>query len=191
MSEHDIPIVDPTIDYTQVPPIHQKRTITFINQFIIHTVTFLNKFALSCEEKLFEFENKLQRVEASLEILESQLSSIPGLQNESQSSMHLSNPTNLDEKIEQETEATKQIVSNNVDETDKNEPIEPPLEEKSEDIKMQPVCEDPLYKKYFKFISIGVPKPAVKLKMQQDGLDPSLLDTPKLLVPVKSGATDD
>lgn len=57
--------------YCQVPPINQKRTISFINHFIVHTVTFLNKFTLSCEERLLEFEYKLQRIEASLEILES------------------------------------------------------------------------------------------------------------------------
>lgn len=37
----------------------------------MHTVTFLNKFTLSCEERLLQFEYKLQRIEASLEILES------------------------------------------------------------------------------------------------------------------------
>lgn len=77
MNDYKIPIIEPTIDYTKVPPINQKRTIAFINHFIGHTVTFLNKFALSCEERLFEFENKLQRIEASLEILESWLSSVP------------------------------------------------------------------------------------------------------------------
>jgi WASH complex subunit CCDC53 len=38
------------------------------------------------------------------------------------------------------------------------------------------VGDDPMYKKYFKMLRIGVHKGQVKLKMQSDGLDPSILD---------------
>ena len=40
----------------------------------MNTVSFLNHFAQSCESRLMEFEYKLQEVEASLLILESQVS---------------------------------------------------------------------------------------------------------------------
>ncbi|XP_076252552.1 coiled-coil domain containing 53 [Rhynchophorus ferrugineus] len=67
------------VDYTQILPIQQKRTIAFINHFITNTVSFLNTFAQSCESRFMEFEYKIQKLEASLLILEAQLSSIPGL----------------------------------------------------------------------------------------------------------------
>lgn len=38
------------------------------------------------------------------------------------------------------------------------------------------VNKDPRYEKYFKMIHFGVPKQAVKLKMEQEGLDASVLE---------------
>lgn len=37
-------------------------------------------------------------------------------------------------------------------------------------------CEDIRYKKYFKMIQFGVPASAVKLKMDAEGIDPTLLE---------------
>ncbi|KAI4494744.1 hypothetical protein M0804_000945 [Polistes exclamans] len=167
MNDYKMPIIEPTIDYTKVPPINQKRTISFINHFIIHTVTFLNKFALSCEEKLFEFENKLQKVEASLAILESRLSSIPDLQ---------PNTKVETDKIKENNE----IKSENVKVTKIDEPdnIE---ENKSigDESPPQKVERDPRYDRYFKLIHLGAQKEEVKLRAQREGLDPSVLDEPQ------------
>ena len=38
------------------------------------------------------------------------------------------------------------------------------------------VSEHPLYAKYFKMIKVGLPKEAIKAKMQQEGANPSFLD---------------
>ncbi|XP_076239640.1 coiled-coil domain containing 53 isoform X2 [Calliopsis andreniformis] len=163
MNDYKIPIIEPTIDYTKVPAINQKRTISFINHFIVHTVTFLNKFALSCEERLFEFENKLQRIEASLEILESWLSSVPVLEQDTQDAKEP--PESQDNKKEEEN-VSKINESNTA------------LQECSESIQTdeKPANKDPRYEKYFKMVHFGVPKEAVKLKMEQEGLDSSILD---------------
>lgn len=37
-------------------------------------------------------------------------------------------------------------------------------------------CEDLRYKKYFKMVQFGVPAPAVKLKMEADGFNSSILE---------------
>ncbi|XP_020287945.1 WASH complex subunit CCDC53 isoform X2 [Pseudomyrmex gracilis] len=164
MSDYKIPIIEPTIDYAKVPPINQKRTVSFINHFITHTVTFLNKFALSCEERLFEFENKLQKLEASLEILESRLSSIPGLDQEKDKETN-----NADENSATKLEDAE--VSK-VEQSD-NDEVEPPKEEEKN---VQSADKDPRYEKYFRMLHFGVPKQAVKLKMEQEGLDASILE---------------
>ncbi|KAG5315436.1 WASC3 protein, partial [Acromyrmex insinuator] len=169
MSDYKIPLIEPTIDYAKVPPINQKRTVSFINHFITHTVTFLNKFALSCEERLFDFENKLQKLEASLEILESRLSSIPGLEQEHKESNNVN-----------EDNTSKLIEIRKVDEPDNSE-IEEPKDEQKE---IQSAAKDPRYEKYFKMLHFGVPKQAVKLKMEQEGLDASILSNPQQVVSV-------
>ncbi|KAM0732265.1 WASH complex subunit 3 [Formica fusca] len=166
MSDYKMPIIEPTIDYTKVPPINQKRTVSFINHFITHTVTFLNKFALCCEERLFEFENKLQKLEASLEILESRLSSIPGLEQE-----HRKESDSFNENDKNKLE---EVEVRKVDEPDNSE-----VDPKDEETEVQSAAKDPRYEKYFKMLHFGVPKEGVKLKMKQEGLDTSILDIPQ------------
>ncbi|EFN89048.1 Coiled-coil domain-containing protein 53, partial [Harpegnathos saltator] len=146
-----------------VPPINQKRTVSFINHFITHTVTFLNKFALSCEERLYEFENKLQKLEASLEVLESRLSSIPGLEQEYHKQ--------LDNVNENNTSKSEEVEIHKANEIDNSE-----IESKDEEKDKHTTNKDPRYEKYFKMIHFGVPKQAVKLKMEQEGLDASILE---------------
>ncbi|XP_046417912.1 WASH complex subunit 3 isoform X1 [Neodiprion fabricii] len=174
MNDYGIPMIEPTVDFTKVPPIHQKRTITFVNHFIVHTVTFLNKFALSCEEKLFEFENKLQKVEASLGILESRLASIP----------EIDFPTKTESSPITESSDQKQKTVEQ-DQTNEIEAVKAELiDERSEISNTQPISKDPRYAKFFKMLQFGVPAQAVKLKMKQEGLDPLLLDNPDQLVPI-------
>lgn len=171
MNDYKVPIIEPTIDYTKVPPINHKRIISFINHFIIHTVTFLNKFALSCEEKLFEFENKLQRVEASLAILESRLSSIPDLQQSTQVQK---------ENSDDNTKENNEIKSENVEVSKIDEPDNvggsKPISNEPETGQVE---RDPRYEKYFKLIHLGAEKEEVKLRIKQEGLDPSVLDEPQ------------
>lgn len=38
-----------------------------------------------------------------------------------------------------------------------------------------PAKEDPVFKRFFRMLHVGVPEPAVKLKMQAEGLDPEIL----------------
>ncbi len=38
------------------------------------------------------------------------------------------------------------------------------------------VRQHPVYYKYFKMLKVGLPKPAVQTKLQQDGLDPAIID---------------
>lgn len=46
----------------QVPAIQQRRIVAFFNQFVVHTVRFVNRFAIVCEEVracLFSFVSLL------------------------------------------------------------------------------------------------------------------------------------
>lgn len=47
--------------------------VAFVNHFIVNTVTFLNKFIGNCETKFIAFESKLQKLEASLLIVEAKV----------------------------------------------------------------------------------------------------------------------
>uniref|UniRef100_A0A5F8G6F5 WASH complex subunit 3 n=1 Tax=Monodelphis domestica TaxID=13616 RepID=A0A5F8G6F5_MONDO len=51
MDEDGLPLMGSGVDLTKVPAIQQKRTVAFLNQFVVHTVQFLNRFSTVCKEK--------------------------------------------------------------------------------------------------------------------------------------------
>ncbi|KAG8005574.1 WASH complex subunit 3 [Nibea albiflora] len=80
MDEDGLPIVGSGVDLTKVPAIQQRRVVAYLNQFVVHTVRFLNRFSTVCEEKLANISLRIQQIETTLCILEAKLSSIPGLE---------------------------------------------------------------------------------------------------------------
>ncbi|KAG5883407.1 hypothetical protein JTB14_031296 [Gonioctena quinquepunctata] len=178
MQADEFPTIDPNEDLTQILPIQQKRTTAFVNHFIMNTVSHLNKFAQSCESRFMEFEYKIQKIEASLLILESQLSSISGLDNskdkvdENSNSSPSKNPPELD--LPEVTEKKEETPLDN------STIVSEPLASEQAGVKAK---DDPRFRKFFKMVQYRVPIPAVKLKMQNEGVDPSILDTPEAVIP--------
>ncbi|KAL4601631.1 WASH complex subunit CCDC53 isoform X1 [Arapaima gigas] len=73
MDEDGLPIVGSGVDLTKVPAIQQKRMVAFLNQFIVHTVRFLNRFSTVCEEKLAAVSLRIQQIETTLSVLEAKV----------------------------------------------------------------------------------------------------------------------
>ncbi|KAK7886112.1 hypothetical protein WMY93_025733 [Mugilogobius chulae] len=187
MDEDGLPIVGSGVDLTKVPAIQQRRTIAFLNQFIVHTVRFLNRFSTVCEEKLANISLRVQQIETTLCILEAKLSSIPGLENVTvdeasmQQNTKLNGPANLMQ--------TENVGNMPHTEAAQNE-HEPPAAQKAEEViseNVMTVAKDPQYARYLKMYQVGVPLMAIKNKMILEGLDPSLLETPD--APLPGGAS--
>ncbi|XP_059672594.1 WASH complex subunit 3 isoform X4 [Gavia stellata] len=174
MDEDGLPIVGSGIDLTKVPAIQQKRTVAFLNQFVVHTVQFLNRFSTVCEEKLSALSLRIQQIETTLNILDAKLSSIPGLEDAKfeVSSANMNNVTNG--PVAQAT--TDQQTTNNIHEEDlqKTKVI-------TENVRT--VAKDPRYARYLKMVQVGVPVMAIRNKMISEGLNPDLLETPDAPVP--------
>lgn len=56
-----------------VPPIHQKRLLAFVNNFIADTVEFLANLSTDCDIKFVACETKLRRIEDTLAIVEAKV----------------------------------------------------------------------------------------------------------------------
>nr|CAH7716413.1 unnamed protein product [Callosobruchus chinensis] len=99
-----------------------------------------------------------------------QLSSIPGLDEDekcSSSTVAEKNETvSLEEISEVDTQDDK-IESDPANVETRTVNVEP------EGIKAK---DDPRYSKFFKMLHVGVPEPAVKLKMRNEGVDPNILE---------------
>lgn len=155
MDVEELSMIGPVVDLKSVDAIHHKRIVAFVNHFIINTTHFLNRLSCTVESKLFQVDDRIQKLEASIILLESKLSSIPGLDVEipaitetvPQSTEKLEIP-NIPEATTEQTEV------------DNKEPEEP----------VQALDENLI--KYVKMLQFGVPIPAVKLKMTQEGISP-------------------
>ncbi|KAG8222279.1 hypothetical protein J437_LFUL003260 [Ladona fulva] len=171
MDVDGLPIIGPGVNYAEVRPIDHKRTLALINHFITNTVCFLNKFSRSCETKLGKFEDKIQKLEASLSILEAKLSSVPGLND-------VTSPPAA-EVVKNETVVQKELPTPEIIE-EKNRPVEslPAPESLPEAPKQDTITikQHPRFAKFFRMVQFGVPPQAVKLKMEQEGLDPNYLE---------------
>ncbi|CAI6345168.1 unnamed protein product [Macrosiphum euphorbiae] len=170
----------------KVPPMEQRQLVTYINHFITSTVTFLNNFMTHCEAKMMKSEQRLQKISASLCILETKLNSVPELRELQSSQFQTSEPpSNQSKENSHSTEVT--VEHNKTEATDeliKTETTD--SHGKTEDIISEPAATvvdespnestvDPTILKYRKMIQFGVPRGAVELKMVNEGLDPKLL----------------
>uniref|UniRef100_A0A8C4MQY4 WASH complex subunit 3 n=1 Tax=Equus asinus TaxID=9793 RepID=A0A8C4MQY4_EQUAS len=163
------------VSFRLVPAIQQKRTVAFLNQFVVHTVQFLNRFSTVCEEKLADLSLRIQQIETTLNILDAKLSSIPGLDDVT---FEVS-PINVTRESHSET-TSEQSQQNSLQDSGPQE-----SEVTAENILT--VAKDPRYARYLKMVQVGVPVMAIRNKMISEGLDPELLEKPDAPVPDGEG----
>ncbi|XP_004589662.2 WASH complex subunit 3 isoform X4 [Ochotona princeps] len=175
MDEDGLPLMGSGIDLTKVPAIQQKRTVAFLNQFVVHTVQFLNRFSTVCEEKLATLSLRIQQIETTLNILDAKLSSIPGL-DEVRFEVSTLSVTD-DSRSETALEPSQNGVRGSG-----------PQENEVSAENIVTVAKDPRYARYLKMVQVGVPVMAIRNKMMSEGLDPDLLERPD--APVPEGESD-
>ncbi|XP_059101554.1 WASH complex subunit 3 isoform X1 [Peromyscus eremicus] len=179
MDEDGLPLMGSGIDLTKVPAIQQKRTVAFLNQFVVHTVQFLNRFSTVCEEKLADLSLRIQQIETTLNILDAKLSSIPGLE---------------DVTVEVSPLSVTAVPSGSHSESTPEQPQQDstqdsgPQESEVSSENIVTVAKDPRYARYLKMVQVGVPVMAIRNKMISEGLDPELLEKPD--APVPNGASE-
>nr|XP_055046427.1 WASH complex subunit 3 [Misgurnus anguillicaudatus] len=178
MDEDGLPIVGSGIDLTKVPAIQQRRIVAFLNQFIVHTVRFLNRFSTVCEEKLATVSLRIQQIETTLSILEAKLSSIPGLEEVTVDGVRPSAQTNGPT-----VDGTRPSTGSPPEVTPQAQVVAQETKAEVTTENVMTVAKDPRYARYLKMVQVGVPVMAIKNKMILEGLDPSLLDTPDAPVP--------
>lgn len=151
------------VNLSEITALQQKRTIAFVNHFVLTNVQFLNNFLKRCEQKLMHFERKLEKVNAAMVLLEAKLSSVPELDTSTSATLPPA-PSDLVDAKPQENSSPQPIV----EATEDNAPV------KTEIVETKP--DRPEYNRFIKMVQVGVPLQAVKLKVSLEGLDPNVLD---------------
>lgn len=171
------------IDYSKVEPIPFKKTVAYVNHFVIQTTQFLNRFSFLCEQRLDQVSRHLQRLEITMNILEAKLNSIP------EDALGPAAPGAT-------TAAAAAPAGEGAGE------VPPPPPPREEDHQQQPhyggdeyqdhtalpppgsqgggltVSADPRYEQYFVMLRLRVPVAAIKQKMMLEGINPDILDNP-------------
>ncbi|KAF1372236.1 hypothetical protein PFLUV_G00263090 [Perca fluviatilis] len=186
MDEDGLPIVGSGVDLTKVPAIQQRRVVAYLNQFVVHTVRFLNRFSTVCEEKLANISLRIQQIETTLCILEAKLSSIPGLEDVTIDGLSQRQPAQANGPTTASQNQTDGPPAGSLPppqpaQTTPEAAMPPKAEAAAENV--MTVAKDPRYARYLKMVQVGVPVMAIKNKMVLEGLDPNLLDTPDAPVP--------
>ncbi|KAK5605532.1 WASH complex subunit 3 [Crenichthys baileyi] len=187
MDEDGLPIVGSGVDLTKVPAIQQRRVVAHLNQFVVHTVRFLNRFSAVCEEKLSNISLRIQQIETTLCILEAKLSSIPGLEDVTVDGLNQHQSLQTNGPITTSQNQSDGVTAGGAppSQPDQSLPEAAPALEKGEAVleNIMTVAKDPRYARYLKMVQVGVPIMAIRNKMIMEGLDPNLLDKPDAPVP--------
>lgn len=157
-------------------PIPYKETLEIVNQFVVQTTQFLNRFAVTCEEKLNRVDRDMQRLEVTLSLLESKLSSIEGLG----SAPVPTTTTTTTNNTPAATGIPPPPPPPNQQQAASAMPVPPPPPAPVEDTGPKiPKCkDDPRLAEFFKLLRLGAARGQIEFKMEQAGVSVSLLDTP-------------
>lgn len=189
------------MDPHRTPAVPIKKTLVFVNDFIINTTRFLNHFSTIAEEKLLKASQDITRLETSLVLLESRL-----LEPELLQTLGITEtfapplPTAL--AIDTPAGAVAATVGSAATAAPASGAAAPvasaaaaaPQAAASTSAApaaaaaaapapapapaLPTIKEHPSYTKYFKLLSMNLPPEHLKPKMQLEGLNPDLLDTP-------------
>jgi len=169
MDVEELYMIGPAVDLKNVDSIHRKRIVAFVNHFIINTVNFLNQISRAAESKLFVVDDRLKKLEASIVLLENKLNSIPGLNVENKASV--SDPVKaVNDSVHLTLSTTSEIPTPSIsNEADSSSKITEQEAEVVEEKKKSDELGEHLLR-FVKMLHVGVPVPAVKLKMVQEGI---------------------
>ena len=172
------------------------KLTVLMNNFICNTATHLNKLSVKGDEKLAEFDKKLNDLEIMTTLLEAKLNSLP---ENIKSNYPELQPCNLDDVTpvinigntgEEKIEPDETIPDPDPDPDPDPEPDPDPDNNNKKDIKVPPdgdnlppeealenfLKQHENYRNVLKMLKLGVPTMGVKQKVKTSGLDLDILE---------------
>ena len=161
-------------------PVPVKKTLLIVNTFVVNTAAFLNKFVSTCEAKLHQINTDIERMETTMLLLESKLSSIDWLREAEQGKAPVIPAADNWDNVEFQDDDNKDVPAaappngGDGDGGGGGGDVAPPPEpqQPAED----PLRSDPEMAQWFKMMKFGVPESAVRLKMGLSGVADDVID---------------
>ena len=131
------------------------------------------------DSRLQQIHSKIVICKTNLVILEKKLASVPGLEASVPPPMPVNLPSNpvsdtveVRDQEEESTSSNDNVPSSSVAALSDNNTTSETPEEGGQEMSSDA---NPDLVKYYRMLKVGVPLPAVKIKMQSEGFDPNLL----------------
>ena len=192
-----------------ITPIPLTKLSVVMNNFITNTLTHLNKLSVKGDEKLAEFDQKLNDLDVMTTLLEAKLNSLPEKITSGYPDIPNVKFDDLNAKIIKQTERQIQTAQSSSQEHDQDHQEEEeeeaqgeekpeekegeePEEKEGEDLSPEEALENFLqkhenFRNIYKMLKMGVPPQAVEQKVKVNALDldvyNELLDKAKKVLP--------
>ena len=156
-----------------ITPIPLTKLSVVMNNFITNTLTHLNKLSVKGDEKLAEFDQKLNDLDVMTTLLEAKLNSLPEKiliqqpEPQIQTAQSSSQENDQDQYQNQEDESQKEEMQEDEEEE---------KEKEGEDLSPEEALENFLqkhenFRNIYKMLKMGVPPQAVEQKVKVNALD--------------------
>lgn len=156
-----------------------QKTLVLLNNFTVTTADYLNAFSDTVEKKISKVSNRITDLETLLAVLEAKLNSVPDLDAALDGPSAHNNPSStVNATLDQPISSSGRAPNPRPPVDDPSVVDAPP----SSSQQRVPVSEHPSYVQFFTLLKVGVPSFVVQAKISAAGLDPSMVDTPDLLI---------
>ena len=150
-----------------ITPIPLTKLSVVMNNFITNTLTHLNKLSVKGDEKLAEFDQKLNDLDVMTTLLEAKLNSLPEKITSGYPSSQELQENDQDQYQNQEDEQQKEEMQEDEEEE---------KEKEGEDLSPEEALENFLqkhenFRNIYKMLKMGVPPQAVEQKVKVNALD--------------------
>jgi len=176
------------VEKSKEDPIPTRKLLMMVNDYVVNSTRFVNRFHAVCEEKLQNVSKKITQTEIMLSILEGKINSVDyvtHMQTTAGTNMAAAEvvpdiPAPAEPQGEQGNHSTALAPA---DSTPPAEGAPPNSEAEAPPAAAAPANpgtykykDHPDFKKYFYLFSIGIPKPALQQQMRVLDLDPDVLE---------------
>merc|ERR1711998_531436 len=157
------------VEKAREEPIPTRKLMILVNDYVVNTCRFLNRFHAVCEEKLHKVAQRLTRTEITMSILESKINSVDYVTNVQTASSMTSDlpPVEQEQTPAAAAPATAPAAAPAAAEEPEPEPAPAPAAA----AQFYTYDKHPDYKHYFMLLRLGVSKATIIQKIQIEGKD--------------------
>mmetsp|Transcript_49836 Transcript_49836/g.98477 ORF Transcript_49836/g.98477 Transcript_49836/m.98477 type:complete len:197 (+) Transcript_49836:171-761(+) len=177
------------LNYALMSPVPLPKTLLLVNNFIVNTTKFLNRFSGECELKIADVSSKITSTQTALSVLEAKLRSVPGIEDfdpttATAAAEPLSSPSPSSESAEGAGAVSTAAISELGGEREATSSTALVVAADAPPSNLRKASQHPRYRKFFKMLGMRIPVQACQQKMSAElpDEDTSILERPDELV---------